>query len=34
MEHFDQVFNKLTGQTGQKWTIGSDPEVIVSALLW
>lgn len=34
MEHFDQVYNKVTGQIGQKWTTGSDPEVIVSALLW
>lgn len=34
MEHFDKVYNKLTEQIGQKWTTGSDPEVIVSALLW
>lgn len=24
MEHFDQVYNKLTGQIGQKWMTGSD----------
>lgn len=34
MEHFDQVYNKLTEQIGQKWMTGRDPEVIVSAVLW
>lgn len=33
MEHFDQVYNKLTGQIGQKWMTRSDPQVIVLALL-